>query len=112
MNNLHEIHFAREPNCPVIWNVLDGAGTDVGLITNFPGEGPKVTIRAFGLSRTMAFSTVESCTMAAALTYEELVDEGSYYDDEHIPDEDGSQAFAAMLERRAEYGRDFDDCPW
>ena len=90
------------------YNVLcDDA--DIGAITSFPGEGPMGTIRYNGSTETVARATVAE--VLAVL--EERVERSYYYASEgEIYDEDGSIAYAQMLERQAEIWSAQDECPY
>jgi hypothetical protein len=80
-----------------VWDFID-AGFWIGCMTNFPGEGPVATIRVGGVKVTVAGATIHEVLRVTRENFEELdgANEG------FIPDEDGSEAFARMLERRAE----------
>lgn len=90
------------------YNVLcDGA--DIGTITSFPGEGPMGTVRYNGSKHTVAGATIA----AVLLLLEEEVEREDYYANEgEIYDEDGSIAYAQMLERQSEIWSAQDECPY
>ena len=91
-----------------IYNVLCD-GTDIGVITSFPGEGPMGTIRYNGSTETVARATVAE----VLVVLDERVQRSDYYaNEEEIYDEDGSIAFGQMLERQSEAWAAQDECPW
>jgi hypothetical protein len=90
------------------YNVLcDGA--DIGTITSFPGEGPMGTIRYNGSKHTVAGETVAAVLM---LLEDQVALEDYYASEEEIYDEDGSIAYAQMLERQSEIWSAQDECPY
>lgn len=91
-----------------IFNVLCD-GTDIGVITSFPGEGPMGTICYKGSKHTVADATIS----AVLFWLEDQVALEDYYADEcEIYDEDGSIAYAQMLERQSEVWAAQDECTW
>jgi len=91
-----------------IYNVFCDA-VDIGVITSFPGEGPMGTICYSGSKHTIAGATVS----AVLLALDEEVERADYYASEaDIEDEDGSIAYAQMLERQSEIWSAQDDCPY
>jgi hypothetical protein len=91
-----------------IFNVLCD-GTDIGVITSFPGEGPMGTIRYNGSKHTVAGATIA----AVLLLLEDEVEREDYFANEgEIYDEDGSIAFGQMMERQSEAWAAQDECPW
>lgn len=91
-----------------IYNILCD-GTDIGVITSFPGEGPMGTIRYNGSTETVARATVAE----VLVVLDERVQRSDYYaNEEEIYDEDGSIAFGQMLERQSEAWAAQDECPW
>lgn len=91
-----------------IYNILCD-GTDIGVITSFPGEGPMGTIRYNGSTETVARATVAE----VLVVLDERVQRSDYYaNEEEIYDEDGSIAFGLMLERRSEAWAAQDEFPW
>jgi hypothetical protein len=91
-----------------IYNVFCD-GIDVGVITSFPGEGPMGTIRYKGFKHTVADATVAAVLM---LLEDQVCLEDYYADECEIYDEDGSIAYAQMLERQSEIWASQDECPW
>lgn len=86
-----------QDNVPV-WDFhLDGIW--IGCMTNFPGEGPAATIRVGGQKATVQGTSLHNVLRATRENFEEMQQVPV---ETYIPDEDGSEAFARMLERRAE----------
>lgn len=94
-----------------IWDLFYD-GEYVGLLTDFPGEGPAYTVR-WGSWKATGYGskTLHEAYDRARSTFAAYLD-GLVEEDEHIEDEDGSIAFVLWLERRAEaQGRD-DEIPF
>ena len=76
---------------------------------SFPGEGPMGTICYKGSKHTVADATIS----AVLFWLEDQVALEDYYADEcEIYDEDGSIAYAQMLEHQSEVWAAQDECPW
>tara|TARA_R110000765_G_scaffold155731_1_gene258608 strand:- start:417 stop:788 length:372 start_codon:yes stop_codon:yes gene_type:complete len=93
-----------DANVP-IWDLKDlRTGCSIGLMTNFPGEGPTSTVR---LSRgdegvTVKASALHICLFLARENYEKLYDDLEFAHDEIIEDEDGCLAHAKQAENEAQ----------
>jgi hypothetical protein len=90
---------------------LIAKGKDVGLLTNFPGEGIVFTVRHDGDKVTdYSAATMHEAIEKATETFAALV-AGTHFppEEDYIEDEDGDIAFARMLERRAGDGRHEED---
>lgn len=99
------------PGVP-IWNIFYG-DNDVGCMTVFPGEGIIATVTGNGVKFTVYGASKEECLANAQSIVDALDLQHSYeVNEDYIEDEDGSIAFARMLERNAESKFPDDDMPW
>ena len=92
-----------------IWDLFEVVGSsevDIGLLTDFPGEGPTATVRVVGLDPvTVACSTLNATLESARYAYERLMSEADAAEGDAAYGEiDEDRAYAEMLERRAEMG--------
>ena len=85
---------------PVYDLLWDGA--DVGCLTAFPGEGPMATVRGYNGKATVAGATLHACLMAAQEAFDGL--QAQQWEEDFIPDEDGTIARMKWEEDRAERG--------
>ena len=86
-----------------IWDLI-AEGVDVGVLTDFPGEGPMATVRNAGREGTVRGVTMHETFKKASELFADLEQS-----DDFIEDEDGSEAFVRMLERRDESRADWDE---
>ncbi|UVD36653.1 hypothetical protein RCXUPER_235 [Rhodobacter phage RcXuper] len=87
-----------------VWNLI-AYGEDVGLITNFPGEGWVYTVK-HGEAKTTCYACVRlhEAVERAKADYAELIAQADqeWPDEEPIDDEDGEIARMRWEENRAE----------
>ena len=94
-----------------IWNLMIDTH-EVGSATCFPGEGYMATVKFNNDTSTVSGSTLPDLITKATDAYGDLEYADCAENEGHIEDEDGSIAFARMLEARAEGDGRFDDDPW
>ena len=94
-----------------IWELLIHE-IEVGSATCFPGEGYMATVRFENETRTVSGSTLPDLIERASDAFADLEFADYAESEDHIEDEDGSIAFAVMLETRAEMNGRFEDDPW
>ena len=85
-----------------IWDLLNDFGMDVGLVTNFPGEGLVFTVK-HGDAKTTDYTcaNMHEVILKASEAHLRLIIESDMPDEEHIEDEDGEIARMRYEENRA-----------
>jgi len=96
-----------------IWDLLEN-GNDIGLLTNFPGEGIVFTVKHDDATVTdYSAATLHEAILKAKEAFAQLVagthESQAYadYDEDFIPDEDGTIARMRFEENQAER---FEEC--